>query len=179
METGQALDMNVEVPSKLKWGSVAGFFYVLASYIMYFILKDARCVMLPFTLIPYSIPLAIGFLTAWLTLKVKNELSFRDALSTIFSVMIWALVFYGVYEWTLFNKIDVNLYESYKRLTIKFYEGILQGEQLDMMRNNILSINTVTVTDTLQSFVFSIIKAFFASVVLALPFLYFGKAKLK
>jgi hypothetical protein len=93
--------------------------------------------------------------------------------------MIWALVFYGVYEWTLFNKIDVNLYSSYKRMTIQFYEGVLEGEQLEMMRNNIQSINTVTVTDSLQSFVFSIIKAFFASVVLALPFLYFGKAKQK
>lgn len=168
---------QLEVPSKMKWGSIAGFFYVLASYCMYVILKDARCVMLPFTLIPYSIPLVVGFLTAWLTLKVKQLLSFRDALSIIFSVMIWALVFYSFYEWTLFNKIDVHLYESYKRLTIKFYEGILQGEQLDMMRNNIMSINKVTVTDTIQSFVFSIIKAFFASVVLALPFLYFGKAK--
>lgn len=166
-----------EIPSKMKWGSVAGFFYVLASYCMYFILKDARCVMLPFTLIPYTIPLAIACLTAWLTLKVKESLSFKDALSIIFSVMIWALIFYSVYEWTLFNKIDIHLYESYKRLTIKFYEGILQGEQLDMMRNNIMNINTVTIQDTLQSFVFSIIKAFFASVILALPFLVFGKAK--
>ncbi len=172
-------EKTMEMPSKMKWGSVAGFFYVLASYIMYFILRDARCVMLPFTLLPYAIPLSIGFLTAWLTLKVKETLSFRDALSIIFSVMIWALVFYSVYEWTLFNKIDVHLYESYKSLTIKFYEGILQGEQLDMMRNNIMSINTVTIADTLQSFVFSVIKAFFASVVLALPFLYFGKAKIK
>jgi hypothetical protein len=146
---------------------------------MYFIIKDARCVMLPFTLIPYTIPLSIGFMTAWLSMKVKQSLSFREALSIIFSVMIWSLVFYGVYEYTLFNKIDIHLYESYKRLTIQFYENILQGEQLDMMRNNIMSINAVTVTDALQSFVFSIIKAFFASVVLALPFLYFGKAKNK
>jgi len=163
METKETFKDNA-----IKWGAIGGFFYVITAYILYLIVQDARVVTFPFSLIPYCSPLLFMIIAALLKRHYQgNLLSFKEGVSVMFKVMVISLLFYGVFEYALFNQIAPKLNESCKALTYQSSAKLMRtlmgmnedqiAEQLQVYASDDFKM---TIKRELIQVLYSIVKSF-------------------
>ncbi|MEY2828564.1 MAG: hypothetical protein RIQ33_422 [Bacteroidota bacterium] len=168
------IENKINTPNPgIKWGGYAGAAYVLITYIIYSVFKDARCIF------PYSyynfIIVVVAMVIAGLEKRKSQSgyINFKSAMSATFTVAVIAMVAYGIFYFVLFNYIDTQLVSSLKTIYLINYEKIfttlhtpqdVQEMTLANIKNNVLDITLKSVAQ--ETFV-SFIKCFFLAAIIS------------
>ena len=122
----QILDEKETANTGLKWGGYAAAAYVLITYILFLILKDARCLIGPFSMIPYS-TMVIFMVIAGIEKRklLGGVINFRTAVSNTFLVLILTQISFMLFQYVLYNLIAPQLKESLKYYTIQYVSVML------------------------------------------------------
>ena len=120
MET-KPIEEKTNANTGLKWGGYTGAAYVLCTYFLFTIFKDARCVSFPYSFIAYIFVIVGMFLAAFEKRKiVGGTISFKLALSNSFLVLIISVLCYGIFFYVLFNTISPQLNVSLKKIQLAY-----------------------------------------------------------
>jgi hypothetical protein len=171
----QILEEKDTANTGLKWGGYAALTYVIITYILFLVFKDARCVIGPYSFIPYVAMIVFMLFAAFEKRKLMGGyINFRTAVSNTFLVLILTMFMFFVFQYVLYNVMAPQLKESLKQLTIQYVSMFLKqlnypkeqfDEAIEMYKN---SSNEMPIGRIFPQTLMSVVVGFFWAAVVAL-----------
>jgi len=124
-------DIPAGQPSGKSASVLYGLIYGAASiaFTVFLYLGGVKAFMSPVARLGIVIPIAFAVLTAWQQKKIQGGyLEFSDGLKTIFKALVIGLTLSMVFEYILFNYIDVSFTQALMQATSQEMEKSLQGQ---------------------------------------------------
>ncbi|MEY4876709.1 MAG: hypothetical protein RL708_1858 [Bacteroidota bacterium] len=159
----------------LKWGGFSAAAYVLITYIMFLIFKDARCVIGPYSYVPYLAMIIFMFMAAIEKRKLMGGyINFKTTVSNTFLVLIMTMISFMIFQYVLYNMMAPQLKESLKYYTIQYVSQFLKqikysqeqfDEAIDMYKN---SSTDMPISRIFPQTLTSVVFGFFWAAVVAL-----------
>jgi hypothetical protein len=113
--------------ASLLYGLLYGAASIAFTVILY--LGGVKTFMSPVARLGILVPIAFAVLTAWQQRKIQGGyLEFSEALKTIFKAMVTGLFMSMIFEYILFNYIDVPFNQALMQATSQEMERSLQGQ---------------------------------------------------
>lgn len=148
-------------PSSKSAGLLYGLLYgaVNIAFTVFLYLGGVKMFMNPVAYFGILIPVAFAILTAAQQKKINGGyLEFSDSLKNVFKAMVIGLAMSMIFEYVLFNYIDVPFNQALNQATAQEMEKRLQGtmsqEKIDEMMENIGKVDKYSFK--VQSLTFSI-----------------------
>ncbi|MEN9522439.1 MAG: hypothetical protein RL065_816 [Bacteroidota bacterium] len=125
--TQQEQDIEkVTANTGIKWGGFSAAVYVITTYLMFIIFKDARCVIGPYSYVPYLAMIIFMFFAAIEKRKLMGGyINFRTTVSNTFLVLLITMVSFMIFQYVLYNIMAPQLKESLKYYTIQYVSQLL------------------------------------------------------
>lgn len=167
--------MTVETKSgnntAVLYGLISGGVSILFTVLLY--LGGANTFVSPIAYLGIALPIVVCVLGA---LHVKKQrggvLEFRDALKATFLILVIGSLIATIFQFVLFNYIDVPFREALAQITAQKTEQIMRRfgmpeDQIDKAVEETLSSNNYTIGRLMQGFVFSCIGSFIVALIIS------------
>jgi hypothetical protein len=167
--------MTVETKSAknqaVLYGFINGGVSVLFTVLLY--LGGADSFVSPVAYLGMVLPIVVCVIGA---LQIRKQhggvLEFKDALKATFLILVIGLLVSTIFQFVLFNYIDVSFRQALAQVTAEKVEKMMHKfgmpeEQIDQAVEKTLSTNNYTIGNLMMGFVFSCIGAFIVALIIS------------